>query len=231
MEPIHGNDILLSIKIDTEYYPVLCAVDMTFNCSQEIILATSVDTGNFRKKRLRGLSDWNVSVSGLTKIDNTDGQVSFFYLLQQNVRGSEQEIQIMFTDADGNIQVIEGVVLIPDLSINGNVSSFGDVSVGFEGSGEFTIQEAVSDVASDICEELISDTWIMAEGESSISGLSPNGKSFADKEILEVDVEGTQYDFTAGAPGNREYGYNGTSISFEIAAPEFGQKIFVLWKQ
>lgn len=231
MEPIHGRDTLLSIQIDAEFYPVLCAVDMTFTCSQETILATSADTGIWRRKRLRNLSEWNVSVSGLTKIDNTDGQVSFFYLLQQNIRGSEQIIQIMFTDADGNTQVLEGTVIIPSLSINANVNSFDDATIVFEGAGEVTIQEAVSDVESDICDELLSDTWTMAEGENSISGLSPNGKSFAGKEILEVDVEGTQYDYTAGTVGNRQYGYNGTDISVEIAAPEFGQKVFVLWKQ
>lgn len=231
MEPIHGKDTLLSIKIDAEFYPVLCAVDMTFSCSQETILATTVDTGIWRRKRLRNLSEWNVSISGLTKIDNTDGQVSFFYLLQQNIRGSEQIIQIMFTDADGNIQVLEGTVIIPSLSINANVNSFDDANIVFEGAGEVTIQEAVSDVESDICDELLSDTWTMAEGENSISGVGEGGKSFAGKEILEVDVEGTQYDYSATTPGNREYSYNGTDISVEAAAPEFGQKVFVLWKQ
>lgn len=231
MEPIHGKDILLSLKIGNEFYPALCGVDMTFSCFQGVVLATSVDTGNFRRKRLRGLSEWNVSTSGLTKIDNTDGQVSFFYLLQENIRGSEQMIQIMFTDDAGNIQVLEGVVIIPNLSINGNVNSFADANVLFDGSGAFEITEAVSDVESDICDDLFSDTWIMAEGATSISGLGQEGGSFAGKEILEVDVEGTQYDYSSTTPGNREYGYDGTNISFEIAAPEFGQKVFVLWKQ
>lgn len=230
MEPIHGRDVLLSIMIDTEFYPVLCGVDMTFNCSQEVLLATSVDTGNFRKKRLRGLSDWNVSLSGLTKIDNTDGQVSFFYLLQQNIRGSEQMIQMMFTDADGNIQVLEGVVLIPNLSISGNVNSFADASVEFEGSGAFEITEPVSDVESGVCEDLASDTFILGEGETAINGVGENGLSFAGKEILEVDREGTQYDFKDGSPGNREYGYDGTDISFENAGNEFNERVFVLWK-
>lgn len=230
MEPIHGKDILLSIKIGTEFFPVLCAIDLAFNCSQEVLESTSADTGMWVRKRLRGLSDWNVSITGLTKIDNTDGQVSFFYLLQENIRGSEQTIQIMFLDADNNTQVLEGVVLIPSLGINGNVSSFADANVTFEGSGPFEIQEVESGVGSDLCEDIFSDTWVMSEGETEINGAGQEGRSFAGKEILEVDREGTQYDFNSGSPGNREFSYNGTDISFANEAVE-GEKVFVLWKQ
>lgn len=231
MEPVHGKDILLSIKIDTTFYPVLCAIDMTFQCSQEVLLATSVDTGIWRRKRLRNLSEWSVSVSGLTKIDNIDGQVSFFYLLQQNIRGAEQIIQIMFTDYDLNTQVLEGMVLIPELSINGNVSSFSDVSITFEGTGEVTIQQAVSGVVSGVCEDLTSDTWLVTAGQTSISGVGQQGRSFAGKEILEVDREGLQHDYTSGTPGNRQYGYNGTLISFDPTNPfNAGETIFVLWQ-
>lgn len=233
MEPVHGNKILLSIKIGSTFYPVLCAIDMTYTCSQEVVLATSASTGKWRQKRLRGLSEWNVILSGITKIDNTDGQVSFFYLLQENIRGSEQIIQIMFEDSEANTQVLEGNVIIPELSINGNVNSFADVSIIFDGTGDVTIQEAVSGGASgesDLCDDLFSDTWILAEGTTSISGLGQEGGSFAGKEIIEVDVEGTQYDYSSGTPGNREYGYNGVSISVENAAPAGGQKVFVMWK-
>lgn len=231
MEPIHGKDVLVSLKIDTEFYPVLCATDMSFNCTQEVVLATSADTGKWRKKRLRGLSEWNVTVNGVSKIGNSDGQVSFFYLLQENIRGSEQTIQIMFEDSDGNTQVLEGVVIIPSLSITGNVSSFADVSVLFEGAGLVEIQEPVSEVISDLCEDLDSDTFILSEGETEINGLGQEGKSFEGKEILEVDREGLQHNYTDGSPGNMEFAYNGTDISFENAGNPGGEKVFVLWKQ
>jgi len=232
MEPIHGKDILLSIKIDDEFIPVLCAIDMTFTCSQEVILATTVDTGIWRRKRLRNLSEWSVQVAGLSKIDNTDGQASFFYLLQGNIRGSEQIIQIMFEDADGNTQVLEGTVIIPQLSINANVNSFADASVSFEGTGSVDISEPISDGGeSDTCDELMSDIWILAEGEFAVSGLGADGKSFAGKDILEVDREGTQFDYTTGSAGNREFVYDGTEVSFEYEGNPGGEKIFVLWKQ
>lgn len=236
MEPIHGTDILLSLKIGASFIPVLCAIDMTYSCSQEIVLATSASTGKWRQKRLRGLSEWNVSLTGLTKIDNSDGQVSFFYLLQENIRGSEQIIQIMFEDADGNTQVLEGTVLIPELSLNGNVSSFADVSVVFEGTGPVEITEAVSggdqSGESDLCDQLVSDTWLVVAGNSNISGAGQQGRSFAGKEILEVDRSGLSHDYTSGAPGNMQYGYNGTLITFDSTNPfNEGETIFVLWKQ
>lgn len=230
MEPIHGNDILLSIQVGTEFFPVLCATDMTFQCSQDVVLATTVGTGIWRRKRLRNLSEWSVSVTGLSKIDNTDGQVSFFYLLQENIRGAEQVIQILF-DVDGDTQVLEGVVIIPDLSINGNVSSFADVNATFLGTGEVTIQEAVSGVESGICEELVSDTWLTTEGTALISGVGNEGRSFAGMEILQVDREGIQHDYTTGTPGNRQYGYDGVQILFDSTNPfNAGETVFVLWK-
>lgn len=231
MEPIHGKDILLSIKVGDEFIPVICAIDMTFTCTQEVLLATSVDTGIWRRKRLRNLSEWNVQVSGLSKIDNSDGQVSFFYLLQENIRGSEQTIQIMFEDSDANTQVLEGVVIIPQLTINGNVGSFADATISFEGTGAVEIGIPISDVDSDLCDDLVSDVWVLAEGEFAINGAGQEGNSFAGKDILEVDREGTQYDYTNGSPGNREFAYDGTDISFADAGITDGEKVYVLWKQ
>jgi predicted secreted protein len=224
MQPIHGSNVLVSIEIDGEFVPVLCAIDMTFSCEQEVVLATTIDSGKWRKKKLRGLSDWNVAVSGLSKIDNADGQVSFFYLLQENIRGSEQIIQMMFEDDDGNVQVLEGSVLIPSLSINANVNSFADVNVTFEGTGGVTIEQPVSGVESGVCDDWDSDTFDLAEDETSISG------AFAGKEIIEVDREGTQYDHTTGVPGNREYSYNGVNINFAVPGLPDGEKVFVIWK-
>lgn len=224
MQPIHGSNVLVSILIDAEFVPVLCAIDMNFTCEQDIVLATTIDSGKWRKKKLRNLSDWNVTVSGLTKIDNADGQISFFWLLQENVRGSEQTIQMMFEDDDGNVQVLEGQVLIPSLSINANVNSFSDVNVVFEGTGSVTIEQPVSDVLSEVCEDWTSDTFDLAEGATSVSG------AFAGKTIIEVDREGMQYDHTTGVPGNREYSYNGINITFDVAGLPGGEKVFVVWK-
>lgn len=229
MEPIFGTDVLVSIKVDDTFYPVLCAVDMTLSTRQEVVLATSADTGIWRRKRLRRLSEWSLSVSGLTKIDNTDGQISYFYLLQENVRGTEQTIQVLFEDADGNTKVIEGDVIIPEISINASVGAFSDVNVTFEGAGSFTIADTPEPISS-VCLEIYSDTWTMDEGENTINGLGQEGRSFEGKEILKVSVEGVQYDYTSGVPGNREFGYDGTEISVENNAPEGGQKVHVIWK-
>jgi hypothetical protein len=174
-----------------------------------------------------------VTLNGLTKIDNTDGQISYFYLLQENVRGTEQTIQIIFEDTDGNIQVIEGTVLIPDITFNSSVGSFSDVNVTFEGSGRFTIEQSLSGAqsGSGLCETILSDTWIMAAETNSISGAGNEGRSFAGMDILEVDREGTQFDYTSGSPGNREFSFDGTNIIFQDDVPA-GQTetVFVLWK-
>lgn len=229
MEPIHGNNCLLSIKVDDTFYPVLCAIDFTFSVRQEMVLATTVDTGVWRQKRNRGLSEWSVTISGLTKIDNTDGQISFFYLLQESVRAQVQTIQAMFEDSDGNTQVLEGLVIMPEMSINANVNSFADASIVFEGAGEVVVQEVVSEPLSEMCEQIYSDTWEAVAGETTISGTGQEGRSFAGKEIIEVVREGMQYDYTDGAVGNRMYGYNGTTVTFEVPFMD-GERVYVMWK-
>lgn len=232
MEPIHGTGVLFSLKVEDEFFPILCAVEMTLECSQEVLLATTAGTGIWRQKRLRQLSEWFMDVSGLSKIDNTDGQISFFYLLQENIRGSEQIIQAMYEDDMGNTQVLTGTVLIPTLRFSANVGSFADASVRFEGAGAMEIEDIISDVESGVCEELESDTWIMAEGEDSVTGLGNEGRSFAGKEILDVARDGISHDYTSGTPGNREYAYNGVTISFDPTNPAAAdQTVYVEWKQ
>lgn len=236
MRPIEGKDVLVSILVEGEFLPVMCAIEMSFQCSQEVLLSTTIDTGIWRRKRLRQLSEWSVTVTGITKIDNTDGQASFFYLLQENIRSQEQTIQMMFEDEDGNTQVLEGVVVIPELSLTANMTGFMDTSITFEGAGDVGIEPVVSGGGngsgesgeSGECDVLFSDTWLMAEGETTITGPGNEGRSFAGKEILQVAREGMQYDYTNGTPGNREFGFDGTTITFRD--PSAGETVFVLWK-
>jgi hypothetical protein len=152
MTNIHGNDVILYLLVDAVYYPILCATDMNFSVKQDVVLATSANTGIARKKKLRGLYEWTVTTSGLTKVNNNDGQISFFYILQESVRGTEQEIKIEFDDEDGNEQVITGTVIIPDLSISAPTSDFSSADITFEGSGEFEMNPIEPPVPTE-CEQ------------------------------------------------------------------------------
>lgn len=201
MTPIFGYDVIVNLVIDTVPYPIFCATDMEFRLKQDIVLATSASTGSYRQKRLRGLCEWSVTTSGLTKIDNTDGQVSFFYLLQEAIRGQEQSIQIDFTDEEGNDQSLSGSVIIPELGINGPASDWSSASVTFEGTGAISMVPVEPPVPSE-CEQ--EDTLYIdaVEGEDSVHHdlLEQTGVV-----ILAVARTGAVHYETSGTPGALEF--------------------------
>lgn len=226
-----GRDVNVEALVNGTYITIGCAVSCSFEFENEIIGKTDVNAGLFRKKRVR-ISDSRGSVQGLTMINNTTTRLSAFYFLQEAVRRSEQTMRFVFVDQAGDTRYISGLFLVRALSLSGDQSGFSEFDLQLEGTGNITIGTVDSPGADSGlgCPDIDSDTWVMDESENSISGVGQEGKAFAGKEILEVDVEGTQYDYTDGSPGNREYAYDGTDISFETAAPEGGQRVFVIWK-
>lgn len=163
MTPVWGSDAIVSLKVAEEYYPVFCATDMLLTVRQDVVLATSASTGIYRLKRLRGLTEWSVTVSGLTKLDNTDGQISFFYLVQELVRGSELDIRIEFTDDEDNDQTLSGTVIIPEMSISGPAEDWSQANITFEGTGGFSM-EPVPPPAETECEVQDTIYTTLAEG-------------------------------------------------------------------
>jgi hypothetical protein len=230
---IFGKDVNVEALVNGVYVTIGCATTISFEFENELIARTDVNAGLNRKKRVR-LSDSRGSVQGLTMIENTSTRLTAFHFLQEAVRRSEQDMRFVFMSEDGDSRVIAGKFLVQALSLTGDHSGpgFSEFDLRLEGTGGITIGtvDSPGDDSGLGCPDMDSDTWVMEEGQTSISGLGQEGKSFAGREILEVDVEGLQYDYKDGAPGNREYAYNGTEISVEIPAPEGGQRVFVIWK-
>lgn len=225
---VHGKNVSVEALIDGDYIAVGCAVSFSYEFENEIIGKTDRNAGLNRKKRVR-ISDSRGSVQGVTTINNSATRLTSFYFLQEAVRRAEQDMRFVFTDQANNTRYVQGLFLVRSLGFSGETSSFSEFDLQLEGTGDITIG-TVEPPAESICPELFSDTWVLAEGETSISGLGQEGRSFAGNEIIEVDREGLQYDYKEGSPGNREFSYDGTNISFEIAGNEFSEKVFVIWK-
>lgn len=201
MIPIWGYDVIVSLKVVDTYYPVFCATDMEFRMKQDVVLATSASTGSYRQKRLRGLCEWSVTTSGLTKIDNSDGQISFFYLLQESIRGSQLDIKIDFTDEDSNEQSLSGAVIIPDLSINGPASDWSNASVTFEGTGAISMVPVDPPVPQD-CEQ---EDTLYIDCVADASSVHHALLQQTGVVILAVARTGAVHYETTGTPGDLEF--------------------------
>ncbi len=131
---INGKDVIVAI----DDVPVFCGKDCTFSEEKELIKASTVTSGVWKEFRLRKRS-WSLEVSGLTKIDSTDGQVSYFDLIDEVSSLEAKSLTIIFTDADANIKTINGTGYMQQTAINGPATEFADASVSIVGDGIYTV--------------------------------------------------------------------------------------------
>ena len=215
-DPILGRNAILEIKVDDDYYPVLCAIDFTFTTEPEFITKTGPTSGLYREfaKRIEG---WGVSLTGLTKILNSES-ISWFYMLQTAVRRAPQLIRITFEDDDMNTIAISGTALIGAQSITGPVGDFSRATVEFRGTGRYTISDTILSPEELPCEVESTLYKTLAEGATSVTDAL---LTTADAEIISVTRSGQTHSYTAGTPGSLEFAVNyGTGVvSFDSTNP------------
>jgi hypothetical protein len=226
---VFGRNVSVEALINGDYIVIGCAVSSSFQFENELIGKTDINAGLNRKKRVR-LSDVSGSVNGIVTLENTATRLTVFYFLQEAVRRAEQMMRFVFVDESGLTKYVSGLFLIQSTSITSDTSGFSEFDLSLEGTGPITISE-VNPIPDPFCPELFSDTWETTPAATSISGPGIGGLSFEGQDILIVYREGTQFDFTAGSPGNREFAYNGIDISFDANNPfNVGERISVVWK-
>lgn len=228
---VKGSNMIASIKVGAEFYPVFCAKSCSFEMTNEIILRTSVNDGLFPKRRIRR-TDWSGSASGVLVTNNTADRYSPFYLIQESVRRSNLTWQFEFTNIDGETKTITGDALIENLPISGDVQSFVQCTVNIVGTGAFVMDESPSSGGTD--ENVDSDYWNTTPGSYTIDGTSVGGKSLVGKVILAISREGTVYDpITSGSASNRTALFNSAlgRITFDSGIPfNAGETVWAMWK-
>ena len=228
---VRGTQMIASIKVSGNYYPVFCAKSCSFEMTNEIINRTGVNDGLFPKRRIRR-TEWSGSASGVLVTDNTQDRYSPFYIMQESVRRSALEWQFEFTNLDGDVRTIEGEALVQNLPISGDVQSFVQCTVNIIGTGAFTMDVSPSSPTFD--EDVDSDYWTTTSGQYAIQGLSVTGKSMVGKTILAIAREGTVYDpITTGSPSNRTALFNSAlgRITFDSNIPfNPGETVWAMWK-
>lgn len=227
MTVLNGRQAELSLRIDGVFYPLLCAMSCSFQYDHEEVLLTSRNSGKWRERKTR-ICDWGFSLTGLTKVDNTDGQVSFFYLLTEAVRGTSQYMRLKFTDADGNVKNIYGYVLIKQGQIEAAISGFSTASQFFPGTGAFST-DAVAGYSPDDLFKLYLDT---TPGAYEVSHADLGGAT----EIMLVEREDAFYKEVTGTPVGRRVKFtdNTTSgtLTFDSTLPfNPGEIVYVGFKK
>lgn len=233
-EAIFGEQVIIEMLVDSTYEPILCGTDCVFTRTPELIETTTPTSGLFKEFMIRR-EEWDITVSGLTKVAN-NAALTFFYMLQTSVRRLTQTVRITFTDVDGADIQISGEVLIGPESISGPSTDFAQCSIELKGTGAFTIGSVTPPDPESF--DALSDYWQTVAGQNYISGASSGeftGTAFtiADTDtIIDVDVEGTGYNHIQGTPtdGERECHYNSTTDRLEFPSDlifDGNQRVFV----
>lgn len=199
MVVLKGKQAVLSVLIDDVYRPVFCAISCYFRYDQEEVLKTSVNSGKFRERTTR-LIDWEFGVTGLTKIDNTDGQAAFFWLIQESVRGNAQRLRLRFVDDGGNEQTISGLCIVKQGQIDSVVGGFSTATQVFPGTGPFDLGPVEGAAPTDLFKKYLDTTeaaYVVTDVD--LAGLV---------EIFLVLREAGDFVQVSGVPVGRQFRYD-----------------------
>jgi hypothetical protein len=130
---IHGKDVTGSI----DDVVIFCGTDCTFSEEKEVIPASTVTSNGWKEFRLRKRS-WTFEIAGLTKIDSTDAQVSYFDLITSTEAVNLDNVSISFFDGT-TTRFLEGSMYKPETSISNPVNEGAKASVQFIGFGAYTL--------------------------------------------------------------------------------------------
>lgn len=198
MKPLlTGRNAKVYVRIDGVFKLVLCATDATLQYDHEEILETSRNSGKFIERDTR-LCDWGINVTGLTRIDNADGQASFLWLMQQGVRGSKQYMKFELTDNAGNTNSVTGWVLVKQGTLAAAVAGFSTVTQFFPGTGAYVIGDVDDFAPTDLFKLYLSTT----PGANEVSDNNLGGAT----EIMLVGREdGMAWKEVTGTPSGRQF--------------------------
>ena len=131
---ISGKDVIGEI----DGVPIFCGTDCSLSEEKEVIPASTITSNGWKEFRLRKRS-WSFEVTGLTKIDSSDGQVSYFDLITSTAAVNLDNVTVVFTDPDSNIVEVTGSMYKPETSITGPSGESVKANVQFIGFGAYTL--------------------------------------------------------------------------------------------
>jgi hypothetical protein len=133
MTVIEGNNVIGFIND----IPVFCGKDCVFSENKDSVEATG-SVGKWKYNALQKRS-WSIEITGLTKINSSDGQMDYFSMITDPFATDFHVVTVTFDDIDGNTVSITGTMFLPKSSINGPVKEFAGASVSFIGTGAYSL--------------------------------------------------------------------------------------------
>lgn len=244
MNTIKGKNQIVELLISGTYYPIFCCKSFDFTQEQEVIEVTYVNSP-FNREYLPGMTTAKLNVAGVTVLDNSGGNVSVFYLMQESIRRSVQSLRIRMVDDDGGtLQILFSAIITTNTTsrehgtYSQSVSSFiitgvisfsavvpGTGSIGGGGGGGGSMAGGGS---VNIQLPLYID---VVAGQSSVHSALLEAAGVV---ILEVDRSGVQHNqIPSGTPGSLEFLFGGVgvgTISFDPTNPfNTGEVIYILY--
>lgn len=225
MNTIRGKNIVCSMLVDSEYYPIFCAKTAEFNVNQDEIETTSVNSGSSREY-VPGMMNATLSMTGVTTLDNSNSRVSVLYLMQQSIRRQVRDLIITLTDDNGDDIVISFQAIITATGFTRDVASYSQSSVTFRVTGDINFDTVILPPSP---ETVYSDYYSITAGISTLTVTDLIGV-----DILMVARTGSIHNEITGTPTGREFAFNGTTgtITFDSSIPfESGEDVYVEWKE
>lgn len=214
---IEGNNVHVFKYIDAAPFEIVCAVGMTLTIKQELIGATTPESGNVREKRPR-LQEYSLNLTGATTSDN-DSNISIFYLLN-NIREAH-DLNIVFTDNNGNDRSFRADFIIESNDLTGNAGEASQYDLRLEGGGDYVLSTLTVPPVSE-GSNITSDSYTVSGGliqDNDWIGLTSDN-------IIEVCREGSEQ-LSLGLA----FTFNGTTgeITPDPSTTIDGQRMFVIW--
>ena len=216
---IQGKNVHVFKHIDISMFEIVCGTDVVIEINQEMIGATTPDSGRFREVRPR-MIDMAMTISGVTTSTN-DGDLSYFHFLEIDNLIDVQDLEVVYTDNNGTDTAIRGNFYIETTSINGPADNSSGYEIRLRSWGEYAVTILVdpTDTGGD---NIDSDSYIVAGGviqDNDWIGLT-------DANIKLVCREGTEQ-----LSMNLPYTFDGVTgtITPDVGTTIDGQRMYVLW--
>ena len=224
MRAIEGKNVLLRALKDDTYIPFACAFSVEFYFDSEIIEKTTPNSGRFKEWRT-GLGEWGLTLNTVTHALPSTTMFTVFDTLLEALRTNGLDIELSFSDDEGNVVTITGHVLIPHTGITSPEEGFSEDEIEMKGSGGFTMQTELANPVGGSGEPTpVEPTYSTGDTEIEVPEL--DGLT-ADDFVIERDGIGKQV-ITSGTPTDKQVLFTApTTISLPYPVQE-GEWILIL---